>query len=159
MPASLSDRRDQLIRCAEAVSALATERSIVAQHVSKLKCDHEIRKVLDAVVRRWSELAPATHYTDASTAGAAAKRQKDHLVPRRVLIDRMIMNPADCQSVLETAVVLVEVSGEEHRRLGHIYATHADLYAEMLTAPVDELVALGMVRYERGGVEIKPYIF
>lgn len=39
------ERREQLIQSAEVVAQLAVNRKIVAQHVSKLQADHEIRKL------------------------------------------------------------------------------------------------------------------
>jgi hypothetical protein len=152
-------RRDQLVACAEAVAALATNRTITPQHVSKLEADHEIRKILDAVVRRWSQLEVATFYTTPSLDESGTKRHKDHLVPCRVLVDRMIMNPGECRAVLEDAVVLVELSRAEHLALGGIFADHADLYAEMLAAQVADLFSLGRLRYERVGIAIEPFIF
>ena len=159
MNTNQASRREQLIASAEAVAALATNRTIVPQHVSKLEADHEIRKILDAVVKRWTRGVSPSRYTQASVGGKQVQRQQDHLVPCRVLVDRMIMNPNECRALLETAVVLVEVSGEEHRRLGGIYADHEEVYGQMLNAPVSELEELGLLRYDRKGIETAPYIF
>jgi hypothetical protein len=153
------ERREQLIQSAEVVAQLAVNRRIVAQHVSKLEADHEIRKVLDSIIRLWTRLEGPSYFTQESMDTQNGKRQKDHIVPCRVLVDRMIMNPGDCRDLLQSAVVLVEVSGREHRALGGIYADHPELYAEMLVAPVEELAELGRRRYERFGIEIEPYIF
>lgn len=155
MKPTKDDRREQLIQCAEAVASLAKNRKIVAQHVSKVENDHEIRKVLDAIVDLWSKHVAPTYFTDASLPGKEAKRQGDHLVPCRVLVDRMIMEPSECRQLLETAVVLVEVSGDEHRKLGGIYKHHPEVYAEMLTADIPELPGLGWQRYQRVGIRAR----
>jgi len=153
------DRREQLIACAEAVAALATNRNIVAQHVSKVEADHEVRRVLDAIVKRFSVLSVPLFFTEGSLGGKEAKRQKEHVVPCRVLVDRMIMNPVECRALLESAVVLAEVSGDEHRALGGIYANHPDLYAEMLITPVSDLPDLGLQRYKRAGIVVHGFVF
>jgi hypothetical protein len=154
-----AERRAQLIRCAEAVAALATDRDIVPRHVSKLETDHEIRKVLDLIIRRWSRLEVPLFYSEASLDGLGGKRHRDHVVPCRVIVDRMIMHPGDIRELLESAVVLVELSREEHLRLGGIFADHEAIYGEMLASPVADIIDLGFRRYERSGIEIHPYIF
>ena len=68
----------------------------------------------------------------ANTRGA--KLHREHVVPCRVLVDRMIMNPSECRALLETAVIIASVTPTEHRRLGGIYTHHKDLYRRMLRA-------------------------
>jgi hypothetical protein len=52
----------------------------------------------------------------------------EHVVPCRVLIDRMIMHPRRIRPLLEHTVFLARVTREEHARLGGIYTHHRKLY-------------------------------
>lgn len=150
-----AERRAQLIECAEAVAELAQHRDIEAQHVGKVTHDLEIRAVLDRVVRRWTRLTP-THYISAAAARSRSRLHLEHVVPCRVLIDRMIMDPTECRALLERAVIIASVTQAEHRRLGGIWTDHADLYRRMLKAHVSRLPRRGMERYSATGIALKP---
>src|SRR5215211_2344227 len=90
-----AERRAQLIACAEAVAKLATHRKIKAVHVTFVKDDLEIRPVLDTIVRRWTRLTPTRFISTAAANTRGAKLHREHVVPVRVLVDRMIMNPSE----------------------------------------------------------------
>jgi hypothetical protein len=152
----VNGRRDQLIACAEAVASLATDRQIVAQHAGLVTNDVEARAVLDAVVRRWSKLERPKYTTaDAATAGSGQVRV-DHVVPCRVLVDRMIMDPDVCATLLRRAILLARISKDEHRTLGGIYTHYKDLdlYGRMLRAAVGRLPSLGREHYRKCGIEL-----
>jgi hypothetical protein len=150
-----AERRTQLIACAEAVARLAKHREIEAVHVTFVKHDLEIRPVLDTIVRRWTRLTP-THYISTAAKRRGAKLHREHVVPVRVLVDRMIMNPGECRELLEKAVIIASVAQEEHLRLGGIWTHHEDLYGRMLKAHVSRLPRRGMERYSATGIALQP---
>jgi hypothetical protein len=78
----------------------------------------------------------------------------DHVVPCRVLVDRMIMNPDECAHILGRAIVLARITKAEQRALGRIYTDFERLYARMLRAPVSKLPSLGRERYRACGIEL-----
>jgi hypothetical protein len=150
-----AERRTQLIACAEAAANLAKHRSIEAQHVTGVVHDLEIRAVLDTVVRRWTRLT-RTRYISIAAWQSRSSLHREHVVPCRVLVDRMIMNPTECRALLERAVVIASVTPAEHRRLGGIWTHHADLYRRMLKAHVSRLPRRGMERYSAMGIALQP---
>ena len=145
--------REELAECAEAVAWLATHRTITPVHVSKVKTDRQIRKVLSNIVRLRSKTAPVLYFSSESRAGNE-KIDKDHIVPVRALVDRMIMNPDDCKTILDS-IVLAEITKSEHKRLGGLWSDHKDAYARMLTSPVDHLVTIGLERYANVGLVLQ----
>jgi hypothetical protein len=144
-----AERRTQLIACAEAAAKLAKHREIGVTH------DQEIRAVLATVVRRWTRLTP-TLYISRAAARFRSSLHREHVVPVRVLVDRMIMNPSECRALLERAVVIASVTPAEHRRLGGIWTHHAHLYRRMLKAHVSRLPRRGMERYSATGITLQP---
>jgi hypothetical protein len=151
-----AERREQLIALAEAVAQLAENRGIKAVGVHEVRDDLEIRPVLDTVIRRWTRLVPTTYTSAAAMRARRAKLHREHIVPCRVLVDRMIMNPAECRALLETAVVIASVTEAEHRRLGGIYKDTPDLYRRMLKGSVARLPKRGMERYTVTGIALQP---
>lgn len=109
--------RQQLLACAKAVAELAEYREIKAMHVSGVDHDLEIRPLLTTVIRRWSLIEPVTDITDEAAALPQGQRHREHVVPVRVLVDRMIMNPSECESLLSEAIVIAHVSRGEHKAL------------------------------------------
>lgn len=99
------ERRDQLMACASAVAAIATHRAIGTQHAVAVKDDVEVRPVLETVIRRWTRLVEPT-FMSGGAQHAQTKRHIEHVVPCRVLVDRMIMNPPESGELLAVAVVL-----------------------------------------------------
>lgn len=134
------------------MALLATHRHIEPVHVSKVTADRQIRKVLDQVIRLHSRLVEPTYHTAMALTGVA-RVHRDHIVPVRALVDRMIMNPSDCAGVLD-AVELAEVTNAEHRRLGGLWSDHAETCALLLSAPVGDLVDIGLQRYATAGIEL-----
>jgi hypothetical protein len=53
-----AERRDQLLECAEAVAKLAKHREIEPIRAHLVRHDLEYRRVLEAIVRRWTKLTP-----------------------------------------------------------------------------------------------------
>jgi hypothetical protein len=149
-----AERKAQLIACAEAVADIAEHREIEAQHVRYVMHDLEIRPVLATVVRRWTLLTP-TRYISAAARRSRTGLHREHVVPVRVLVDRMIMNPAECRPLLEKAVIIASVTPAEHRRLGGIWTHHADLYRRMLKAHLSRLPRRGMERYTATGIALE----
>ena len=146
-------QRAELARCAEVVARLAEHRAIEPVHVSKVRYDRQIRKVLASVVRLYTRLISTSYFSDAARAGGA-RVHRDHIVPVRALVDRMIMNPDETLEILD-AVVLAEISAEEQKQLGGIWKHHEDVYAAMLQCPPGDLVNLGLKRYVRSGVQVQ----
>jgi hypothetical protein len=149
------ERRAQLVACAEAVAKLAKHREIEAVHVNLVRTDLEIRPVLDTVVRRWTLLTPTRYISAGAGNTRGAKLHREHVVPCRVLVDRMIMNPSECRALLEKAVIIASVTEAEHRRLGGIYTHHAELYGRMLKAHVSRLRQRGLERYTAVGITLR----
>lgn len=148
-----AERRAQLLACAEAVAKLAKHREIKPIPATLVRNDLEIRSVLETIVRRWTRLTP-THYTSTAAKTRGAKMQREHIVPVRVIVDRMIMNPRECRALLEQAVVIARVTQEEHWRLGGIWTHHEDLYRRMLKGQVSRLPRRGMERYSATGIRL-----
>jgi hypothetical protein len=148
-------RREQLLACADALANLAEHRSIEPMRPGLVEHDLEIRRVLDTVVRRWSKLVPIAYLSDSMTGAARLRGTvSEHVVPCRVLVDRMIMRPQDAPELLERALVLARISKSEHSVLGGVY-TNPTLYARMLTAPIDRLPSLGRQRYRMAGIVLR----
>ena len=145
--------KDQLIACARAVASLAEHREIRPMLVHYAE-DREIRAVLDGVVRRWTKFVPTTYTTEAALTAPRNETALEHVVPCRVLIDRMIMNPRQTRRLLEEGVVLARVTREEHGRLGGIYVHHRKLYWWMLKSPIEKLAAQGRHRYRKAGIKL-----
>jgi hypothetical protein len=157
MASTLQDeRRAQLVACAEAVAKLAKHQQIEAVRAGLVKDDLEIRRVLDTIVRRWSRLTPTSWISSAARNPRGATLHREHVVPCRVLVDRMIMNPTECGPLLEKAVIIASVTPAEHRKLGGIYSHHEDLYRRMLKAHVSRLPKRGMERYLDSGIRLHP---
>jgi hypothetical protein len=151
-----AERRAQLIASAEAVAKLAKHREIEPILARLQTEDLEIRYVLETIVRRWTRLTP-THFISTGAAKLRrAKPHREHVVPCRVLVDRMIMNPSECRALLERAVIIASVTPAEHISLGGIYTHHADLDGRMLKAHVSRLRKRGLERYSATGIALQP---
>jgi hypothetical protein len=96
-----AERRAQVIACAEAVAKLAKHPGIEPVQARLVRDDLEIRPVLDTIVRRWTPLTPTRFISTAAANTRGAKLHREHVVPCRVLVDRMIMNESECRALLE----------------------------------------------------------
>ena len=68
---------------------------------------------------------------------------------------RVINDPDDCDAILRGANVTAQISKDEHQRLDpRMGVTHLDLYSQMLEAPIEDLIELGLRRYEAVGVTV-----
>lgn len=156
MKTSKDDRHSQLLSSAHAVAALATNRNITPVHVSKVEADHEIRRVLETIVRRWSIGIKPTYASELTRTARRGEFDRDHIVPCRVLVDRMIMAPDRCEEILQHGIELARVTKAEHQALGGIYTHHSGLYERMLKASPEELVPLGLERYRSQHIALHP---
>lgn len=155
-PIPKKKRRDQLIKCAEAVAKLAEHRDIIPVLAGHVRHDREIRRVLDTVVRRWTLMVPTRFISTAAANARLVNPHREHVVPCRVLVDRMIMNPGECRELLDTAVIIASITPKEHKQLGGIFTHHEVLYGEMLKAQVSELPSLGRKRYSAVKITLQP---
>jgi hypothetical protein len=80
----------------------------------------------------------------------------EHVVPCRVLMERMIKDSGECRALLEKAVVIARVTPEEHRRIGGLYPRHLDVYGRMLKAPVSLPTTWTGRRWGTAGREVLP---
>lgn len=150
------DRRDQLLMCARAVAKLAKHRKIEAMVAGLVEHDLEIRRVLETVVRRWTKPIEPRYISTGAANRPHGKLHREHLVPCRVLVDRMIMKPRECRALLDTAVIITSVTPKEHRQLGGIFLDHEELYGEMLKADISRLPMLGKERYADKKIKLQP---
>ena len=153
--ASRAEARAELIACAKAVAALATHRKIRPMRVHFVEHDREIRSVLERVVRRWSQLVEVKYTTPAAARAMRSETHIEHVVPIRLLVDRMIMQPRQIRRLLEDGVVLARVTKREHQLLGGLYSHTPRLYGAMLRGPVERLPAQGRHRYKRAGIRLE----
>jgi hypothetical protein len=135
------------------VAELAEHREIQPLRVHDVEHDLEIRAVLGTIVRRWT--TPARYISTAAVNMPRQELHLEHVVPIRVLADRMIMNPTECQELLETAVVIARITPAEHRKMGGMFKVPG-LYGRMLEAPVSELSDLGWERYRAAKIAVQP---
>jgi len=82
-------------------------------------------------------------------------RQTEHVVPVRVLVDRILMEPRDIEGLFPECVVLAHVTRDEHRQLGPLWRDHPELYEAMLSAPPQELVEIGLRRYTKRSLTLR----
>jgi hypothetical protein len=116
-----------------------------------------VRKALGYIIRCWH--APAGFTT--ADAARTARPHREHIVPVRVLVERIIMRPADAERLLNECVVIAHVTPQEHKRLAGFYRQDPEyqwLYPAMLTAPIEQLVGLGHQRYLRRGLSLRRLI-
>ena len=149
-------RREDLIAAAELVAGLARHRDIEAGPVRLIREDQGLRRVLDTVVREFKPRR-RNEIPDYVSSGykPGAPKDREHVVPVRVIVDRMIKDPTQCRALLEKAVVIAFVTPEEHRQLGGIWTHHPEVYAQMLTRQrYAGLRKLGIQRYNDRGVEL-----
>jgi hypothetical protein len=125
--------------------------------------DRAVKRVaLDALARHattrralvsgdwWSTGVAAEH-----RAGSTSAHHHEHVIPVRVLVDRMIAGD-EALAVLQIAVV-ARVTEAEHEQLGTMLQTHKGLYRRMqdLETPLSELPQLGEQRYRDSGVRLE----
>jgi hypothetical protein len=143
-------------------SSLLRECAKACEAVMNSDTDPAIMRVaLDALTRHatprralvsgdwWSTGVAAEHH-----AGSKARHHLEHVIPVRVLVDRMIAGD-EALAVLQIAVV-ARVTEAEHEQLGTMLQTHKDLYERMRhrKTPLSELQRLGAQRYLDSGVRL-----
>jgi hypothetical protein len=121
-----------------------------------------VRVALDALTRRatqrralvsgdwWSTGVAAERH-----AGIATRHHLEHVIPVRVLVDRMMAGD-EALAVLQITVV-ARLTEAEHEQLGTMLQTHKDLYERMRhrKTPLSELPRLGAQRYLDSGVRLE----
>jgi hypothetical protein len=99
---------------------------------------------------------------DLRTAGVAALDgtipepgaiHHEHVVPVRVMVDRMLARDPPME-VLRSAVV-AHVLRDEHALIGPLVTVHARLYNEMLAAPLEDLPRLARRRYRASNLSLR----
>jgi hypothetical protein len=143
--------KEQLIACAKAIASQA-EHLITPG--ARSEHDFEIRKLLDRIIRRWP--GPITYTTNAARRAPREATMTEHVVPCRVLVDRMIMHPNRVRRLLENGVVLALITKPQHRKLDHFALKHPTLYGSMLKSPAEKLHRLGLRRYLNAGITLIP---
>ena len=145
-------RQTEVVALVHAVAELATQREIAP--TIRPTADRNVRKALGYIIRCWH--ANATFTT--ADAARAERPDREHVVPVPLLVERIIMRPGDAERLLNECVVIAHVTPQEHKRLSALYrqdARYQGLYPTMLTAPIEQLVALGHERYARRGLELR----
>jgi hypothetical protein len=81
----------------------------------------------------------------------------EHVVPVRLLVDRILGgdDPTDVLSVAVTAHVL----RDEHKHIGPLVTIHANLYAQMKTAPLEDLYDIAVHRYTDRGLALARILY
>lgn len=144
---ALRERRNH---CAEAARAVLA--SAASNEVKRVALDALVRYATPGGVQRPGDLrTPGVAALDGTTPGRGAIHH-EHVVPVRVLVDRMLTND-DPAEVIDVAVV-AHVLREEHARIGALVTKHAALYQRMLEAPLHELPELARNRYEASGLTL-----
>jgi hypothetical protein len=156
MPRPVSERRAELLR-KRRESCVKACRAIVrcgADTATKRKAlDALIRYATPKGVQRPGDLrTEGVAALDASAARGAGVHH-EHVVPVRVLVDRMIAGE-DPRAVLDVAIV-AHVLREEHRAIGPLVAKHAQLYDQMLRVDLAELPRLGRRRYTSSKLRLR----
>jgi hypothetical protein len=136
---------------AELVARKAKNRDITPRRTPFIREDKGVRVALEALVRAWME---PDSYVSVGAKKVRRGAHGDHVVPVRVLIDRMIMEPSECEALFNKAIVIARVTPTEHLKLGGIYTHHKELYGRMLTAQVARLYRRGLERYDAMGIEL-----
>jgi hypothetical protein len=135
-------RQERLIELARTVAPMA----------GKSLDDNDVRAILAAVVRRWSTTVSVDFMSEEVWGGE--RSHLEHVVPVRVIVDRMIARPRAVERILRTAVVVAKVTPAQHSSIGTMLGTHAALYEHMKKCRLDELPAQGWHRYRRRGVRV-----
>jgi hypothetical protein len=151
-----AQRRDDIMRAAEAVCALVRHRDIKPgdPRWKDPGNDQELRYILSAIVRRWRRPVEFV------SAGSYRKRKlhREHVVPVEIIVSQMIRKPNQIRALFKDAVIIAHVTPAEHAQLSNFQIRHPELYDKMLTAPVKQLARLGLKRYERSGIDLKPVV-
>ena len=132
---ALQDKyHEDIVALCQMAARRATNRHITPGPVSRfLREDMAIRKALDSIVRLWK---PPHSYVSIGAAKAPkrVRLEREHVVPVRILVDRMIKDPSECRALLEQAVVIARVTPAEHKKL--VFSYKDPHYDRMLKAHV-----------------------
>lgn len=69
-------------------------------------------------------------------------------------VDRMINDPDECETLLTQGNLTARLTHDEHVIMERAGREGRDLFARMLSAPVADLIDLGLERYRRVGIEV-----
>jgi hypothetical protein len=117
--------------------------------------DNDVRIILAVIVRRWTTTVEVVYLSDAARK-KGARVHIEHVVPVRLLVDRMIQYPRTSKSLLRACVVVAKNTPEEHARTGSLVGANASLYEKMRTKGclIDEIVEVAWKRYSDHGVVV-----
>jgi hypothetical protein len=101
-----AERRAQLIACTEAVAKLAKRRNIEPVHVRFRQRRPGDPSGLGNNREALTLRTPTRFISIRAANNRGAKLHREHVVPCRVLVDRMIMNPMECRALSNPAFVI-----------------------------------------------------
>jgi hypothetical protein len=118
--------------------------------------DKDVRMILAAIVRSWTTTVEVVYWSDAARK-KGAHVHVEHVVPVRLLVDRMIQYPRTSKTLLRQCVVVAKITPAEHRKIGSLVGANAHLYEIMKTKTcrIDEIVGYGWKRYTENGIVVK----
>ena len=138
--------------CALACKAVCSSQADVATKRTALSA--LVRYATPKGVQRPGDLrTPGVAELDAPKPAQGAIHH-EHVVPVRLLVDRMIAGD-DPGQVIDAAVV-AHVTRVEHQQIGTLVQVHAELYEQMKTAELGSLYGLARRRYTDRGLELAP---
>ena len=136
---------NQLVELAELVAGASAPT-----HGARQGRIDERRAVLSTIVRRAGpqdrKLGPAVMDAD--------ETEDEHVVPVRIIIERLIMRPHQARALLSTALLGAVVTKDEHSALGGVNRFPPGLYERMKRAAPKRLPELGLERYEAADIDL-----
>ncbi|MET0428104.1 MAG: hypothetical protein ABW026_06355 [Microvirga sp.] len=156
MPKPASTKRQRVLE------QRTTNCAIACRAVLASDADEPTKRTALSALVRYATPRGVQRPGDLRTEGVAALDGRDngeavvhheHVVPVRVLIDRMVAGD-EPDDVLAVAVV-THVLNHEHLRIGPLVTTHAQLYEEMRDAKLSDLPELGRRRYSSCGLVLR----
>src|SRR4051794_30159099 len=106
----------KMTRFAERRARLAELASEIAPMAEKSLDDNDVRTILSAIVRRWTTTVEVVYRSDAARK-KGAEVHIEHVVPVRLLVDRMIQYPRTSKTLLQKCVVVTSITAAEHRKI------------------------------------------
>ena len=142
-------------RFAERRARLADLADEIAPMAGKSLDDNDVRMILAAIVRRWTTTVEVVYWSDAARK-KGSQVHVEHVVPVRLLVDRMIQYPRTSKTLLRKCVVVAKVTAAEHRKIGSLVGANAQLYETMKTKTcrIDEIVGVAWKRYTDHGIVV-----
>jgi hypothetical protein len=151
-PAGRDEKKMQ--RFAERRARLADLGYDIAPMAGKSLDDNDVRTILAAIVRRWTTTVEVVYQSEAVWAGSPS--HLEHVVPVRLLVDRMIQFPRTSKRLLRTCVVVARITPAEHRKIGSLVGANAALYETMKSkkCTIDDIVGVAWGRYTDHAIKV-----